>query len=660
MPLQERRPSIGLVVGNVEDDFSNQICKGAMRAAEQQNVNLFIFPVKYLDQSPTAQADPRQRYEYQYNVLLSYARTCSLDMLLVCLSSITYLSSPDTYQGILKSFAGLPVMLIASREEAFSSITYDNQRGLREAIQYLIEKRNCRHIGMVTTTNAKGDDLERVEIYRRTLAANGMDVEPSMIAEGEFDQRCVSAVETLLQQNPHLDAIVCANDSIAEGVYRVLKQHHIVVGQDICVLGFDDVESAALMEPPLATVRADAAALGERAVIEASEMLYSNASKADLQHPKHFLVETEFILRQSVSGVPDHAGRGVREDLAAYQNRLKATIDMNHRMNIINRDMLMFGSGDEKNYRRFLDAFSVEGSDSYYLYLFHHPCVHTAHQRWEQPDSIYLRAYRNGWDIVEPNRSQQRMAPAKICCNLFLPKERKTFILVDIYSSEEQYGVLLCDWPYPYFHYVEMLCYQISIAIKITELFAVQEQLLAEKEDMLDRLKRENLMLDDISNKDELTGILNRRGFINRISELLYRPENQGKRALMLYLDLNYLKQINDRFTHSEGNYALSSCATALEEALGSAGVAGRIGGDEFVGCVVLRDGDTGEHIKQMIRHYLKDLNANSGKPYEVTVSIGALEFPVRGGQNVSTLVERTDDLLYEDKKLKKPFVVRS
>ena len=84
----KKRYNIGLVVGNVEDDFSNQVCKGAMRAAELVDDNLFIFPVKYWGQTEEARNDLNQRYEYQYNYLMSYAQSRSLDMVLVCMSTI--------------------------------------------------------------------------------------------------------------------------------------------------------------------------------------------------------------------------------------------------------------------------------------------------------------------------------------------------------------------------------------------------------------------------------------------------------------------------------------------------------------------------------------------------------------------------------------------
>ena len=62
MYMADRRYNIGLIVSNVEDDFSNSICKGAIKAAEDLNDNLFIIPVKYIDYF--VKDDPLMCYEY--------------------------------------------------------------------------------------------------------------------------------------------------------------------------------------------------------------------------------------------------------------------------------------------------------------------------------------------------------------------------------------------------------------------------------------------------------------------------------------------------------------------------------------------------------------------------------------------------------------------
>ena len=98
---------------------------------------------------------------------------------------------------------------------------------------------------------------------------------------------------------------------------------------------------------------------------------------------------------------------------------------------------------------------------------------------------------------------------------------------------------------------MEYLCYQVSIAIKFIYMFAKQHTLLLEKDEMLQRLQKENLQLDSISGKDELTGILNRRGFYKKADAFIESAAETGQSVVFAYADLNYLKQINDIHGHA-------------------------------------------------------------------------------------------------------------
>ena len=656
---RERRFNIGLVVANVEDDFSNKICKGAMRAAEMADVNLFVFPAKYLDRREDEIADIRQAYEYQYNALIDFANVSTLDMVLICLSSIGYLSSRERCDEVLSRFGGIPVMLLASEKDGCSSIVYDNRAGLAEAVRYLIREKKRKRIGMLTGNRNNRDAKERLEIYRDVLEEEGMEYDERRVCYTNYSSACEDAVEKYMLENPDIQALVCANDAIAQAVYRVLRRYKYKIGTDVLVTGFDDIDDAVRMEPQLATVRADAELLGHRAVTEAHRMLFAARQNGGVLQPERFTVKTNFILRESASGQMELDSVN-REYLEEYRQRLKMMLDMNHSLNIVNRDTLMFGAENVRDYTKILDVFNVSVIQDYYLYLFKAPRTYLPGKCFKKPEDIYLRAYRNGDEVTELPRLEQRLKFGQIYENPYLPKERRTYILIDIYSREQQYGVMMCDLPYEYLHYLEALCYQVSIAVKMKELFSVQEELLAEKEDMLRKLEQENLVLDTISNKDELTGICNRRGFFGKAGKLLVQKESAGKRVAAVYADLNYLKQINDRFGHEEGDFSLKSCAAALELALGSRGVVGRIGGDEFAGLLVLEEEEAAEEIRVRMKTYLNKVNESAGKRYPIMASLGIMEQRITGELSLKKLLEQADDLLYEEKKKKGPFIEKN
>lgn len=481
----KKRYNIGLVIGNIEDVFPNQICKGAMKAAEEKDVNLFIFPAKYLDRSEQDCNDPKQQYEYQYNLLLAYARSQSLDGVLLCLSNIGYRSSKARRQKVLDHFNNMPLILVASDEPEYACTKFDNTTGLADGISYLIQKKDCKHIGMVNGMVENSDALERLGVYKTTLTKNGIAYDENLVGYGDLSNKCTDAVNTLLDKNPDMDALVCGNDTMAQAAYKILTERNIAIGKDFFVLGFDDIPESQFMEPPLATVRADAARLGYDSPVHLKDLLdqgfFSTHSDTGYDHslnPKSalFTVNTSFVLRESAGGVPDRIDEN-KEPLSrlAYKTKidkqLHQMIDMNHLMNIANRDMLMFDDSSEQNYERFLEAFALDMVNNAYLLLFSNALIHHADDDYVIPHHIYLRAYSRNRQVHELPRSAQRLSINKnLFCNKYMPDERKTFTVIDIYSGETQYGILMCDIPFAYFHYVEMMCYQVSIAIKIMEL----------------------------------------------------------------------------------------------------------------------------------------------------------------------------------------------
>lgn len=654
MDFKKKGYRIGLVIGNVEDDFSNQVCKGVMRGAEILGDTVFVFPVKYFGQDEIDSADSLQKYEYQYNNMLKYAQSHSLDMVLFCLSTIAYRSTPEEYDYLLHIFNDIPVFLIATRNNEFPSVVYDNESGLRDGINYIIKQKKCRHIAMLTGTESNTDAQERYQVFCDVMAENNISVPESMIVRGEFNDKCYPLVEKLLKENPELEAIVCANDSMAKAVYSVLNQYHFTIGKDILVMGFDDIEDAAGMNPPLATVRADAALLGYRGIMEGHTLLEKHLEDPSIPIPSNcYVVNTTFINRESLTGVKQKEKKITEDMLAAQKETIKRMLYMNHMMNICTRDMLMFNRENIGNYSGFLNGLNIQEIEEVYIFTLPKPVACYSNKDLISATSLYLKAYRKGNDIIVPPASDQHVEIDHIFEHPCLKDSQKTYFVLDIYSREWQYGILICSLPHHLVHYTESICFHMSMAAKVMDLFHIQEGLLKDREDMVRKLEAENTLLDNISKKDELTGICNRLGFMTKANDMLHTYV--GYKAIVLYADLNYLKRINDTYSHAEGNYALITCAQALENVMGEHAVVGRIGGDEFAAFAILKNID-GSEISHKIKQTLKNINDAANKPFKVTVSIGFYEFTIGPNCSLKEVISRADEKLYKDKNMKPPF----
>jgi len=655
---KKKKYRIGLVIGSVDEEFSNQICKGAMRASELLGDDLFIIPMKYLN---IKYYDPNQdiQWEYQYNYLAAYAQQADLDLVIMSFATVACLGTPHQNAYLINNFGDTPIFMVASEDENYSSVSYDNKSGFIEGIEYLIKERNRKHLCLLSGPKSNSDAIERYNVFMDVMKKHNMTADDSVVAYGYFNEDCEDEVEDLLIRNPQADAIVCANDLMARTVYKVLKKYNFVIGEDICVMGFDNMEDSDIQEPPLASVSAQASALGYRAFIEAHRLLKEYGRE---NYPVvHYMEKTSFINRQSASGRYEPVKQLHDDDKKYFRHKIVNMESLDHKMNILARDMLMLESSSDQTYGSFLKALvPVEEIEDCYLFTFNKPIIYHANEDWSTlPDSIYLRAYKHGKNVIEVPSNKQIVKIKDIFSGRYLREEPKNYVLVDIFCREYQYGVMLCTVPYDLFHYVENLGYQLSIGLKIKELFGSKEKLLEERDDMLYILEKENNYLGSLSFYDELTGIFNRRGLNNQMMKYLDDGDCIGKRMVLIMADLNFLKEINDKFGHDEGDYALKNAAEAVSSSVSENGVACRIGGDEFVGLSFLDDEEHLTEIKRRIKKYLRDFNKTSTKPYEVKLSVGCAEFILDRDVDISEIMTKADQKLYEDKRRKGAFVIR-
>ena len=165
--------------------------------------------------------------------------------------------------------------------------------------------------------------------------------------------------------------------------------------------------------------------------------------------------------------------------------------------------------------------------------------------------------------------------------------------------------------------------------------------------------------LQDWSHKDELTGLNNRRGFLALAEQSMRLARRQHAPFLLLFMDLDELKTINDTLGHAEGNRALIEAAEVLRSSLRQSDILARFGGDEF-GAFCLCSGDRDEAVvRARIATTLAELNRLPDRAYPLNFSLGVLRCSPDEDAGVETLLERADQLMYLEKKGKRDTVKR-
>lgn len=150
--------------------------------------------------------------------------------------------------------------------------------------------------------------------------------------------------------------------------------------------------------------------------------------------------------------------------------------------------------------------------------------------------------------------------------------------------------------------------------------------------------------IGDIVRHDQLTGLYLKEDITNYAKRLI---DDLKQKAAMAIIDIDDFKNVNDRFGHSVGDVVLRKCAAVISQQLGSAGKAGRIGGDEFY--IVIDDFDGMETVKSILRGIKNNISeafSDEKDGFHVTTSIGLTVAP-NDANSFSTLYNLADHMLY-------------
>jgi two-component system, cell cycle response regulator len=155
----------------------------------------------------------------------------------------------------------------------------------------------------------------------------------------------------------------------------------------------------------------------------------------------------------------------------------------------------------------------------------------------------------------------------------------------------------------------------------------------------------------ELSTRDELTGLLNRRGFFMSAQPVAQLAERTGRTFVVFFADLNGLKSINDAHGHPAGDQALGDAAWILTHAFRSADIVARIGGDEFA---ILAPDAAPESIEIMLRRVAKwqdERNSAPGRQFGVSLSLGGAGWTPSEPRTLDMLISEADMAAYTAKR---------
>jgi DNA-binding LacI/PurR family transcriptional regulator len=204
--------------------------------------------------------------------------------------------------GIAAATSGIPTVVLDRRIPGLTCdlVTVDHRAGARAAVEHLLSLGH-RRIAHVTGPMDVVSGHERRAGWRDALVAAGIEPDPALVVEGDFQEDGGYEAARELLSRGGFTAVFAANDLSAIGVLRGLIESGIRVPDDVSVMGFDGVHLAAYTTPRLTTVAQPVFELGRRA---AELLLDRVAAGAPQQHPETVILGTSLVVRDSTGPAP--------------------------------------------------------------------------------------------------------------------------------------------------------------------------------------------------------------------------------------------------------------------------------------------------------------------------------------------------------------------
>ncbi len=160
--------------------------------------------------------------------------------------------------------------------------------------------------------------------------------------------------------------------------------------------------------------------------------------------------------------------------------------------------------------------------------------------------------------------------------------------------------------------------------------------------------------LVDLSSRDALTDLANRRSFEVALGREIDRVARSGEPALLLALDIDHFKRVNDTYGHNAGDTVLKAVAVALVESVRPMDLVARVGGEEFAIILPNCPSAFGETVAERVRRRVErmPIPIGPGQSLAVTVSVGGAYAPQWVRSTTGLWMERADQQLYRAKAL--------
>lgn len=540
-------------------------------------------------------------------------------------------------QRIVKS--GIKAVSINDHLDGLQYVGSDNHRVFKNLVSHLIEKHHITEFAYIGGPESDPGSESNFTAFRESLEEHGIPLPTDSIYQGgdwtfDFAYKTANKIFSTKKKPPH--AVVCINDWAAMAVIKSALEHQIDVPNDLKVIGFDDISFASCVTPSISTVNMRPDKMGEEAAKILLEDKEANVSRTIKATP---------IYRQSCGCVKELTGIQKIYSMHSPQ-KIDASPRFASHLRHIENVFIQNGNigGLEDSLQKYFERrHTFEGSD-FAIFIKEEVIKSLVNVKYSYQSSTdygkkmhTLVNIKNG-KAFPKDLSKQVIPTRNLIPESMLDKKPSTYLFIPIFSMRYLQGY--------YVSKNSLIILHDKVAYNWSRDFGASIEKF--RQTVGYKLMSEQLTV--LSTQDALSGLLNRTGLDIFAHDLFFKNNMTDKKTLIMFVDINDMKIINDRYGHLHGDLAVKTVAESIKEIFPKSFLAIRYGGDEFVIIGTKSDSNKTDYRKKL-KEDLAQRTKNMSLPYSLSVSMGVKTFDPDKDAKLMDAIEEVDEIMYKSKE---------
>ncbi len=635
---------IAVIVSGIDEEYQRTILNGLHDCAREYGAHVMHFTAF----GGILHNEAHDAGEYNIYKLCNYAE---FDGVLLLTNTI---SEPDVTGEIVTEVQKFNIPTVSVDNDLdvrFFHIGIDNFRAMQDMVRHVVEVHGCRDIGYISGPESNVESVRRYNAFETVMREKGLPISREMIYYGSF-RSCDGSegAQYFLRRGALPEAIICANDAMALATVLTLEEHGVRVPEDVIVTGFDNIFTARNFDPAISSVERPLYRTGYLA----GEKLLGVGEAAAM--PRSVELPTQCVFRRSCGC---SASKNAEEEQSSNRRFRKANYRILDRyytnIPVVNQMSCCLAESEDfaQNLEILKGFIRQTGCERFYLCL---------NEDW---NSIRKDTGAGGQKIqfIENFRregyAETMLVPLAYTDGEFcsLPPFKSRQMLPDReleFTEAMGYYLLPLHFRDRCFGYCVICSKSFDLENPLLHSWVMNVANSLESVRKMEHLDKAMHELDQLYVMDPLCRINNRNGFNKFSYDAFEECKAQHKQVMMMFIDMDGLKMINDTYSHEEGDNALKQLAKAIKLSCSRGEIHARFGGDEFIVFAPDYGEEEARALADAIDTRINEYNQTSAKPYPVGASIGWHITQVDEDMSLYPLITAADKKMYEEKKRKR------